>query len=119
MMEKFMALCTSTIDEPRASLKHWKLIKLIRQNVVNPREFKEKWGVSNAGLARLLDLSPTHVQRWFFAQSATNYREPEEKYLRRLAEVDFIWTVLETLQESLDKCPEHIKEVYKELRRNR
>lgn len=76
---------------------------------MEPREFRDKWEITNDQIARLLDLSVGHVNCWFFKTSAARYRTPENKHKRRLAEIDFIWT-------QLDKVPPHLRKYYSEFK---
>lgn len=99
----------ATLDRRKARAKHWVLIENLRQYPLHPREFKRIWKVTNAQLAKLLDLTEQQVERWFFKPEAKNYVEPEERHLKRLAEINYMWN-------SLDSCPPHIQEIYKQIR---
>ena len=76
---------------------------------MEPRDFRDKWELTNNQIARLLDLSVGHVNCWFFSDTAVRYRAPEDKHKRRLAEIDFIW-------QQLDKVPAHLRKYYSEFK---
>ncbi len=97
------------IDTVQATPRHWKHLKEIRSALVEPRDFRSKWDVTNEQIARILDLSVGHVNCWFFKESAARYREPEDKHKRRLAEIDYIW-------KELDKVPVHLRQYYSEFK---
>ena len=108
-----------TIDRSLATSRHWRLIRSIRLRLVEPEDFKQKWGVTSEGLAKLLDLTTTHVSRWFFTPTATNYRPVEDRHKRRLAEIDYIWSTIEQHESGLAEAPDRLREDYKELRKKR
>lgn len=97
------------VDITPATPKHWKHLKKIRSALVEPREFRNKWDITNEQMARLLDLSAGHVNCWFFKETASRYRIPEDKHKRRLAEIDFIWN-------QIDKVPSHLRKYYSEFK---
>lgn len=54
-----------------------------------PNEFYAKWDVTHAMMAQICGCSESTVNRWF--QKGSGYQPPEPIYLRRLAEIDFLW----------------------------
>lgn len=82
--------------------RHWKMLRDHDLKQLNPQEFLQKWSVSRKDLADLCDCSLSTVNHWFSKGGAEKI---ELKYLRRLAEVDCIWS-------SLENCPPHLKEIY-------
>lgn len=72
-----------------------------------------KWGVSRKELADLLDLSLQQVERWFFKPESSNYQEAQPRHLRRLAEIDFLFEMMERSQQNLQACPEHLKKYFR------
>ena len=99
------------IDKIGATPKHWKYLKGIRNHPVEPRDFRDRWNLTNEQIARLLDLKVGHVNCWFFEKSASRYREPKEGHKQRLAEIDFIWSLLDTF-------PDHLIKHYTESKEN-
>lgn len=76
---------------------------------MEPKEFRDRWDLTNDQVARLLDLSVSHVNCWFFKPDAARYRMPDEKYKRRLAEINFIWNHLEQI-------PGHLRKHYSDFK---
>lgn len=76
---------------------------------MEPQEFMDKWGCSRKQLADLLDLSLPVVERWFFKPDSSNYAQPREGHKRRLSEIDFILETVDRTQETLDRCPKHLR----------
>lgn len=96
------------IDDKGATLAHWHLLNHVTRNALRPREFREKWKLTNGKLAELLCVDEDVVQRWFFKEGSKNRREVPEVYLVTLAAIDYIWT-------GLAGVPPHIKKMYDRL----
>jgi hypothetical protein len=56
---------------------------------LSPSDFYSKWNVTHAQMAQICGCSVSTVDRWFLHGSG--YRAPEAIYLRRLAEINFLW----------------------------
>lgn len=56
---------------------------------MTPADFYAKWDVTHAQMAQICGCSESTVDRWF--QGGKGYQPPEPIYLRRLAEMDFLW----------------------------
>lgn len=66
---------------------------------MTPADFYAKWSVTHTQMARICGCSVSTVDRWFLQGSG--YRPPELEYLRRLAEVDFLWENFEQIPTTL------------------
>jgi hypothetical protein len=66
---------------------------------MSPWDFYRKWSVTHSQIAQICGCSLSTVDRWF--ASGNNYRHPELKYLRRLAEMDALWESYEQIPPSL------------------
>lgn len=90
------------LDALQPSHRHWELLRLHDLKRLHPSNFLQKWNVSRHDLAEICDCGIDTVNHWF--SKSTGEKIPH-KYLRRLAEVDYIWS-------SLEQVPEHLKELY-------
>lgn len=98
----------ASIDVRRATVSHWKLIYDVRSKPLHPKDFKQKWQCTNDDIAELLGVTRGLVERWFFSPGAKNYKDPDENYTRRLAEIDYMWR-------NLADCPPHIKTAFEKV----
>ena len=73
---------------------------------MHPRDFIEKYQLTQAQLAELLGDSVQHVKTWFARE---NPREPEQKYLDRLAEIDALLEIKKVIDK---KIPPHLKDLF-------
>ncbi|BAZ18843.1 hypothetical protein NIES4071_107280 (plasmid) [Calothrix sp. NIES-4071] len=78
----------------------------IRTNVLHPRAFIKKYGLSQPQLAELLGVSLPLVRTWFARESP---RQPEQRYLDRLAEIDALLEIKKVIDE---KLPPHLQELF-------
>jgi hypothetical protein len=62
---------------------------------MSPADFYAKWSVTHTQMTRICGCSVSTVDRWFL--EGGGYRPPEPGYLRRLAEVDFLWEHFEQI----------------------
>lgn len=62
---------------------------------ITPAAFYAKWNVTHAQMARICGCSESTVNRWF--QQGRGNQPPEPIYLRRLAEMDFLWNHYEQI----------------------
>lgn len=106
----------AALDRGRVQTTHWGLIYQLRAKPLHPREFREKWGVTNQDISVLLDVSLPLVERWFLRETATTRLDPEPKYSKRLAEIDYMWETLEQMRGGIERCPDHIKKAYDNLK---
>jgi IS30 family transposase len=65
------------------------------QFAMSPTAFYAKWNVTHAQIATICGCSESTVDRWF--QRGKGRQQPEPIYLRRLAEMDFLWENYEQL----------------------
>jgi len=65
---------------------------------MDPKTFYAKWDVTHAQIAMICGCSESTVDRWF---SLTHPRLPDPMYLRRLAEMDFLWEYYEAIPPAL------------------
>ena len=56
---------------------------------MTPKEFKQKWSVTDGELMTLLGKSAETVTRWFY--TGKSYREPDEGVCERLRLIDVQW----------------------------
>jgi hypothetical protein len=71
------------------------------QLAMSPQDFYTKWDVTHAQMAQICRCSEPTVDRWF--AQGKNRRAPEPAYLRRLAEMDFLWEHYEDIPTALKK----------------
>lgn len=83
-----------------------KFMRSIRRLALHPRDFVEKYELTQAQLAELLGVSVQLVKTWFGRE---NPREPEQKYLDRLAEIDALLEIKKVIDE---KIPPHLKSLF-------
>ncbi|MBW4499661.1 MAG: XRE family transcriptional regulator [Scytonema hyalinum WJT4-NPBG1] len=83
-----------------------KYIRSIRCKALHPRDFIEKYQLTQAQLAELLGVSVQLVKTWFQRE---NPRQPEQKYLDRLAEIDALLEIKKVIDE---KIPPHLKSLF-------
>lgn len=83
-----------------------KFMRSIRYKALHPRDFIEKYQLTQAQLAELLGVSLQLVKTWFARE---NPREPEQKYLDRLAEIDALLEIKKVIDE---KIPPHLKDLF-------
>lgn len=80
---------------------------------MHPREFVDKYDLTQAQLAELLGVSVQLVKTWFAHQ---NPRQPEQRYLDRLAEIDAlleIKKVIDANKKAIDtKMPPHLRNLF-------
>ena len=62
---------------------------------MTPTDFYAKWNVTHAQMAQICGCSESTVDRWF--QQSRSSQPPEPIYLRRLAEMDFLWEYYEQI----------------------
>lgn len=62
---------------------------------IAPADFYAKWNVTHAQMAQICGCSESTVDRWF--QQGRSKQPPEPIYLRRLAEIDFLWEYYEQI----------------------
>lgn len=68
---------------------------------MSPTEFYTKWNVTHALMAQICGCSESTVDRWF--QQGRGYQPPALIYLRRLAEIDFLWENYEQIPTPLQQ----------------
>ena len=73
---------------------------------MHPRDFIEKYQLTQAQLAELLGVSLQLVKTWFARE---NPREPEQKYLDSLAEIDALLEIKKVIDK---KIPPHLKDLF-------
>ena len=66
---------------------------------MSPTDFYSKWNVTHAQIAAICGCSESTVDRWF--QRGRSSQPPEPIYLRRLAEMDFLWENYEQIPAEL------------------
>jgi len=66
---------------------------------MSPANFYAKWNVTHAQIAAICGCSESTVDRWF--QRSRSSQLPEAIYLRRLAEMDFLWENYEQIPTEL------------------
>lgn len=66
---------------------------------ISPADFYAKWNVTHAQMAQICGCSKSTVNRWF--QQSRSSQPPEPIYLRRLAEIDFLWEHYEQIPSEL------------------
>jgi DNA-binding transcriptional regulator YiaG len=59
--------------------------------------FYQKWNVTQRQMAQICGCSLATVERWFSSQR----QSPESIYLRRLAEMDFVWEMWEQIPQEI------------------
>jgi transcriptional regulator with XRE-family HTH domain len=69
---------------------------------MTPQDFYAKWNVTHAQIAQICGCSEPTVDRWF--TRGKNHRIPDASYLRRLAEIDFLWEFYDRIPLSLRKA---------------
>ena len=62
---------------------------------LSPSAFYSKWDVTHAQMAKICGCSESTVDRWFL--NGKGHRAPKPIYLRRLAEINFLWEHYEKL----------------------
>jgi predicted transcriptional regulator len=90
----------------RRVLQLIKFMRSIRRRTLHPREFIEKYQLTQAQLAELLGVSLPLVKTWF---KHNNPREPEQRYLDRLAEIDALLEIKKVIDE---KMPAHLRKLF-------
>ncbi|MBD2609262.1 MAG: helix-turn-helix transcriptional regulator [Tolypothrix carrinoi HA7290-LM1] len=83
-----------------------KFMRSIRSKALHPRNFVEKYQLTQAQLAELLGVSVQLVKTWFAREDP---REPEQKYLDRLAEIDALLEIKKVIDE---KIPPHLRKLF-------
>jgi transcriptional regulator with XRE-family HTH domain len=81
-------------------------MRSIRCNTLHPRDFIEKYQLTQAQLAELLGVSVQLVKTWFQRE---NPRQPEHRYLDRLAEIDALLEIKKVIDE---KIPPHLQALF-------
>ncbi len=81
-------------------------IRHIHTKTLHPRAFIKKYGLSQPQLADLLGVSIGLVRTWFARESP---RQPEQRYLDRLAEIDALLEIKKVIDE---KLPPHLQELF-------
>jgi hypothetical protein len=76
---------------------------------LSPSEFYTKWNVTHALMAQICNCSESTVDRWF--QHGKSHQPPSPIYLRRLAEIDFLW-------EHYEQFPSELRQKICEVDRN-
>ena len=69
------------------------------QLAITPADFYAKWNVTHAQMAQICGCSESTVDRWF--QQGRSSQPPAPIYLRRLAEIDFLWEYYEQIPSDL------------------
>ncbi|MDZ8025979.1 MAG: helix-turn-helix transcriptional regulator [Nostoc sp. DedQUE11] len=87
-------------------LKLLKFMRSIRCKTLHPRDFTEKYQLTQAQLAELLGVSIQLVKTWFARE---NPRQPEQRYLDRLAEIDALLEIKKVIDE---KIPPHLQALF-------
>lgn len=72
---------------------------------MSPQDFYNKWNVTHAQIAQICGCSTTTVDRWFTTSALQTFPGPD--YMRKLAEIDFLWEHYEQIPPELrDRlCP--------------
>ncbi len=83
-----------------------KFIRRLRKKQLHPREFVDKYNLTQAQLAELLGVSLGLVKTWFQREEP---RQPEQRYLDRLSEID---ALLEIKQKIDEKLPPHLRSLF-------
>ncbi|MCG6138728.1 MAG: XRE family transcriptional regulator [Nostoc sp. LLA-1] len=83
-----------------------KFMRSIRCKTLHPRDFIEKYQLTQAQLAELLGVSIQLVKTWFGREEP---RQPEQKYLDRLAEIDALLEIKKVIDE---KIPPHLQALF-------
>jgi len=73
---------------------------------LHPRDFIKKYQLTQAQLAELLGVSIQLVKSWFAHE---NPREPEQRYLHRLEEIDALLEIRKTIDA---KIPPHLHKLF-------
>jgi len=66
---------------------------------MSPIAFYAKWNITHAQMAKICGCSESTVDRWFL--QGRSFRQPEPIYLRRLAEVNFLWEHYDEIPDAL------------------
>lgn len=83
-----------------------KFIRRLRKKQLHPREFVDKYNLTQPQLAELLGVSLGLVRTWFQREEP---RQPEQRYIDRLSEID---ALLEIKQKIDEKIPSHLKSLF-------
>jgi transcriptional regulator with XRE-family HTH domain len=81
-------------------------MRRIRTNTLQPRDFIKKHKINQLQLAELLGVSIPLVRTWFARE---NPREPEQRYLDRLSEIDALLEIKKVIDE---KLPPHLQALF-------
>jgi DNA-binding transcriptional regulator YiaG len=81
-------------------------MRSIHQSTLHPREFIQKYDLTQAQLAELLGVSIQLVKTWFAREEP---REPEQRYLDRLSEIDALLEIRKTIDA---KIPPHLRKLF-------
>jgi predicted transcriptional regulator len=83
-----------------------KFMRSIRTKALHPRDFALKYDLTQVQLAELLGVSLPLVKTWFARE---NPREPEQRYIDRLSEIDALLEIKKTINE---KIPPHLQKLF-------
>ncbi len=83
-----------------------KFMRSIRCKTLHPRDFVKKYQLTQAQLAELLGVSVQLVKTWFAREDP---RQPEQRYLDRLAEIDALLEIKKVIDE---KIPPHLQALF-------
>ena len=81
-------------------------MRSIPYKALHPRDFVEKYQITQAQLAELLGVSLQLVKTWFAREKP---REPEQRYLDRLSEIDALLEIRKTIDA---KIPPHLRQLF-------
>lgn len=83
-----------------------KFMRSIRCKTLHPRDFIKKYQLTQAQLAELLGVSIQLVKTWFAKEDP---RQPEQRYLDRLSEIDALLEIKKVIDE---KIPPHLQALF-------
>jgi transcriptional regulator with XRE-family HTH domain len=80
-----------------------KFVRSIRTKALHPRDFIQKYQLTQAQLAELLGVSVQLIKTWFQREN------PRQRYLDRLAEIDALLEIKKVIDE---KIPPHLQALF-------
>jgi hypothetical protein len=75
---------------------HWDSLTKLQNNLIDPKDFTQRWEVTYKDLARICSCSKRTVERWF---SSTDYHSPSLYHRFCLGLADKLWTDLSIRRE--------------------
>ncbi len=96
-------LVSGTLSHAIAAKIH---VLLLYSQTLHPRDFTEKYQLTQAQLADLLGVSLQLVKTWFARE---NPRQPEQRYLDRLSEIDALLEIKKLIDA---KIPSHLRSLF-------